>query len=431
MTPVDQGQHPRAWYALLLLMLVALFAYVDRVIVAVLQEGIRADLKLSDTQLGTLTGTGFAIFYTFFALPVARLADVWVRKHVIAIALLIWSLMTAGSGLAASFAVLLLLRIGVAIGEAGGAPTSHAMISDFFTRNRRATALSIWGIMMSVGPMVGFLLGGRLQDMVGWQNTFIILGVAGMLLVPLIVLTLPEPRRGASDGVAEHGGQAPSLASVLRTIWNLKSFLFLCAGTALHALSYLAILNWSAPFYQRSHGLSATETGDYMGLAIGIGGVAGTLLGGVIADRLGKANIRWYMIVPALATILTIPLAFVQFLAADLRVSLLAAGLVLAVTHMYIGPVNATQQSLVPPGMRAMTSATLVFVTNIVGMGLGPLIAGMISDTLRTGGAGADSLRYAVLATLAANVLAAAFYSCSAWLLPRDAEKNRAAAPAD
>ncbi len=420
----SEAIQPGAHYALALLMAVALFAYVDRVIISVMQEGIRKDLGLSDTQLGTLTGLGFALFYTIFALPIARFADLWVRKYVIAIALAVWSLMTAFSGLAGGFVVLLLLRVGVAIGEAGSAPTSHSIISDYFPKRSRGRAMAIWGIMLSVGPAAGFLLGGRLQDMVGWRDAFVIIGAAGLLLVPVILLTMREPRRGAADaGTAAKQILAPPLITVLKTVWRLKSFFLLCLATAFHAISYLAILNWSAPFYQRSHGLSPSETGDYMGIMVGLGGVAGTLLGGFLADRLGSHDVRWYMLLPAIATILVIPVACIQFLATDIVTSIGAGTLLLGLTQIYIGPVNATQQSLVGPGMRAMISATLVFVVNIIGMGLGPLITGVISDLLQADGGGIHSLRYAILMTLAANVIAALLYGRAAGLLPRDLEK--------
>lgn len=410
-------------------MLVALFSYVDRIIISILQEGIRADLGLSDTQLGTLTGLAFAIFYTVFAVPIARLADVWVRKLVIVAALATWSVMTAASGLAATFLVLLVCRIGVAVGEAGSVPTSHSMISDYFPPWKRASALSIWGLTLSIGPMAGFLVGGWLHDAVGWRSTFVIIGLVGAAFVPVVLLALPEPKRGATDQHSDDprsGVTAPPLATVARTLWNLRSFRFLCLGTALHAFSYLAMVTWNAPFYQRLHSLSATETGLYLGLILGIGGGLGTLVGGLLADRLGRRDVRWYLAIPAVAVLLIIPFGLVQYLAADVRLSLIAAFLVMFLAHTYLGPVNGTSQSLVGAGMRAMTSATLVLVTNIIGMGLGPVVAGAISDLLAsTLGLGGGALRYAILCTLLANVGSALFYGYAATQLPKDLPGER------
>lgn len=418
------GQHPRAKLALGLLMIVAVFSYIDRNIVAVLQEGIRLELGLSDTQLGVLTGLAFAVFYTLFAIPVARIADSWKRKYVIAIALAMWSLMTAGSGLAAGFITLLLFRIGVAIGEAGSVPTSHSLISDYFPRNKRATALSIWGLTLSIGPMTGFLLGGWLHDLVGWRNTFLIIGLTGAALAPLVLLLLPEPKRGATDapGAVEKAAyKPPPFRDVATILWKLKSFRFICIGTALHAFSAIAMASWNAPFYQRLHDLSATEVGIYLGIIIGVPGALGTLFGGLLADRLGQRDIRWYMAIPGLAAVLIVPFAFIQYLAGNLYLSLGAAVFVSLLTSVYLAPVNATSQSLVSAGMRATTSATLVFVTNIIGLGMGPFVTGIISDVFSVQfGFGSDALRYAILCTLLVNVFSAWAYLAAARRLPTD-----------
>ena len=412
------GQHRQANLALFLLMVVAVFSYIDRNIVSVLQEGIRQDLGLSDTQLGTLTGLGFAIFYTLFALPVARLADIWVRKYVLALALAVWSLMTAGSGFATGFLLLLLFRVGVAVGEAGGAPTSHSVISDFYPRNKRATALSIWGLTVSIGSMSGFILGGWLNDLLGWRNTFVVLGLAGAAFVPIVLLALPEPPRGGSD---QHEGSpppkqpVPSMTTVLRALWDLHAFRYLGIGAALHGFSMIAMLSWNAPFYQRSYGLSATDVGLYLGLIVGIGGGLGTLAGGIIADYLGRRNLQWYVWIPVAATALTIPLAALQYLTPSLYLSL-GTGLGVAfLTHTYIGPSIAISQSIVPPSYRAVTAATLLFVTNIVGLGMGPFVTGLLSDTFNIRfGLGAESLRYAILCTLIVNLFAVWAYLISA-----------------
>lgn len=411
-------QHPRANYAVGVLILVALFAYVDRIIISVLQEGIRKDLGLSDTQIGALIGLGFAVFYTLFAFPVARLADLWVRKYVIALALGAWSVMTVASGFAVGFVTLLACRIGVAVGEAGSAPTTHALISDYFPQHRRATVLSVWGMTLSFGPMIGFGLGGVLHDTLGWRETFVLMGLAGAVVVPLVLLTLPEPERGVfDDGPAE---APPSVLAAMATLWRLRSFRFLCVGTGLHALSLTTIHGWAASFYHRSYGLSMTEAGFYLALMIGVGGGIGTVTGGVLSDRLGRRNVRWYMAIPAIATALTIPFALLQFMPHTLALSLAGGMGVALLSQMYLGPVTGTAQSLVGPGMRAVTSATLVVITNIIGLSLGPLITGALSDHLRVSFGAADGLRYAILFTLAANVLSCICYAVAARYLPGD-----------
>ncbi len=415
--PAQPTQHPRANYAVFVLILVAVFAYVDRVIISVLQEGIKRDLGLSDTQIGVLTGLGFGLFYVMFAFPVARLADMWVRKYVIALALGAWSLMTVGSGFAMGFAMLLLCRIGVAVGEAGSAPTTHALISDYFPQHRRATVLSIWGMTLSLGPMIGFGLGGLLHDHLGWRETFVLMGLAGALVVPLVLLTLPEPQRGVFDD--KDAAPPPPVITALRTLWKLRSFRFLCIGTGLHALSLTTIHGWAASFYHRSYGLSMTEAGLYLAIMIGIGGGLGTVMGGMLGDRLGRKNMRWYMAIPAIATTLTIPFALLQFMPHTLTLSLAGGMGVALLSQMYLGPVTGTAQSLVGSGMRAITSAVLVVVTAVIGMSCGPLITGVLSDHLREAH-GADGLRYAIMFTLVANVLSCICYILAARFLPGD-----------
>ena len=403
------------WFALGLLFAVALFNYIDRSILSILQVPIKKELHLADWQLGALTGLSFALFYTTLALPVARLADRRSRRNLIAVALAIWTGMTALTGYARSFGVLVLFRVGVAVGEAGCVPASHSLISDYFPRHRRATAMAVWSVSLSIGAMLGFALGGKLGSMVGWRNTFLIVGVAGLALVPIIVLTLKEPVRGVFDGRTPKDEAAPSFLKAAGTLWRLRSFRYMALATAAHAYSQHTMSSWNAPFYDRVHHMSLVSIGGYLALLAGLGGIIGTVAGGVIADRLARRDSRWYMWLPAIATVLIAPFGLVQYFAADVRLSLIAAIGPAVLSGVYLGSVNAVSQSLVTANMRAFTSATLVLVVNLLGLGLGPLLTGALSDVIAShSGLAGDSLRYAISIALAFNVVGFFLYLMAA-----------------
>lgn len=412
------------WYALGLLFVIGTFNYIDRHIVVILQEPIKHDLGLSDAQLGAITGLGFAILYTFMALPIAWLADRSVRKYVISAALGTWSFFTALCGLANSFTSLLIFRMGVAVGEAGAHPTSLAIISDYFPRKERATAMAIFGLAIPAGVMIGFLSGGWLHELFGWRNAFIFVGIAGLAIIPIVLLTLREPPRGLSDGdVATQSDprNTPSLLVVAKTLWAIKSFRYLMVACGLQAFTLHTILSWSVPFYMRVHGVSVGEVAIFLAVLKGIGGAIGTYFGGVAADRLAQQDVRWYMWLPAASAALLVPALLIQFLAPHLNLSLIAGMIAFTLMPVFIPPMNATGQSLVDANMRASTAATIVITTNLLGLGLGPFLVGAISDVLaNVYGLGDHSIRYAVLVTLGFNVAAAFYFMKAAGFLVAD-----------
>jgi predicted MFS family arabinose efflux permease len=418
------------WYALGLLIVVALFNYIDRQSLSILQVPIKHDLGLSDTELGALTGLSFALLYSTLALPIARLADRARRTYIIAAALAVWSVMTGGSGLAMGFGMLVFCRMGVALGEAGCVPATHALIADYFPRERRATAIAIWTLSFPLGTMLGFAASGWLNDAVGWRDTFLVLGCAGVALVPLLLLTLREPMRGATDQVAA-AAVAPPLWRAVQILWNLRAFRHATWAAALLSYALYAMLNWNAPFYSRVYGVPMRSIAEYMALATGLGGGIGTYLAGAAADRLGRRDPRWYMWVPALAALCTVPAMLLQYLTADLRVSLAAGALGAVLVNSYLPPLVATAQSLVGPNLRAFTSAVMVLVVNIVGIGLGPLVTGMISDRLVSSyGIDQESLRYAILASAPVALWGAWHFRRAASFLPAELP-GRAAVPAE
>lgn len=394
---------PGARYGLFLLFVVALFNYIDRSIVAILQEPIKRDLQLSDTQLGLLTGLSFALVYATMALPIARLADRVNRKRLIALALAIWSAATAASGLARNFPTLVALRMGVAFGEAGSVPASHSMISDYYPLGRRGTALALWGLANPFGTMMGFAFGGLLAQELGWRQAFLIFGVMGLAFAP-VVLTAREPVRGAFDH--DPAPEGMTLGATIAWLARNPAFRWLLVGAVAHAFIIHLLHAWNAPFFARVYAMPIGEVALFLALATGIAGGAGQFLGGYLGDRLAVRSVAWYMRLPAMASVLLLPITLVQYLAPDRTLSMVTGAAGLFLIAIFYAPVVAAAQSIVPPRMRAFTSAVLVLCTNLLGLSLGPVLAGALSDWL-VPTHGDQSLRYALAALMPMSALAA------------------------
>ncbi|MDE2367855.1 MAG: MFS transporter [Burkholderiales bacterium] len=390
-------------YALFVFFLVSVFNYLDRTILSILQVPVKRELGLSDAQLGMLTGLAFALFYATLSLPIARLADRTVRKVVVAVSLVAWSVMTSMTGFATSFAMLVLLRVGVAIGEAGSVPAMHSMISDLFPPERRATAISLLGLSLPVGTLFGFLLGGWLADSLGWRQAFVYIGGAGILLAPLVLLTLREPQRGRYDRVPS---DLPTVRQALALLWSLKSFRLLALAGGLNGYVQIAMQAWNAPFYSRSFGLPLSEIAFWLALMNGVGGAIGLYGGGFLADHIGRRWNRGYMLVPAVGVLITAPVGMLQYLTRDVHVSLACGFVTSACVVFYFAPIISGAHQLVLPRMRALTSAMLVLVVNLMAIGLGPLITGKVSDLLAPS-LGQDSLRYALASCMGVALVSA------------------------
>jgi MFS family permease len=383
-------------YALGLLCLVYVVNFVDRQVLAILLQSIKEDLGLSDLQLGLLSGTAFGLFYATLGIPIARLADHYSRKGVIAICITIWSAMTALCGTAAGFATLLVYRVGVGIGEAGGSPPAHSLISDYFPPERRATALGIFSLGVPLGILVGFLAGGWLDQTLGWRQAFIVVGLPGLLVAVLVALTLKEPPRGMSEGLQAESGTPPTAVEVMRFLWRARSFRHVSMGSALYAFVGYSITNWAPSFLARSHGMEPAAIGTSLALVIGVGGGFGVYLGGVLADRLSARDPRGLIYVPAAAMLLAFPFGFVIYTTDNTSWALALFTIPAFLGLMFQAPAFAVTQSLATPKMRATAAAVLLFVINIIGLALGPAVTGALSDALEPR-LGDDSLRYALL----------------------------------
>lgn len=389
------SSNSKSWYALCLLTVVYSFNFIDRQLLAILQESVKADLSLSDTQLGLLTGFAFAIFYVTAGIPIARWADRANRRNIVSLSLFIWSFMTALSGMVQNYAQLLAARVGVGIGEAGGSPPSHSMISDIFPPNRRATAIGFYSMGVSIGILFGFLAGGWLNEFFGWRMAFLVVGVPGIVLAIVLRFTLAEPLRGIHDG-GETQGETVPFGEVLSVLWRQVTFRHIAIGAGLNAFCGYATANWTASFMIRSHGMSTGELGTWLSLIIGVGGAIGVFGGGLLADRLSDRDKRWYVWLPAIAGF-----AIVPFMASIYLVDGPYAALGLSIIpgllfQVYLGNTIATTHALVGPRMRATASAVLFLIINIIGLGGGPWAVGLLSDTLAPT-LGAESLRNAML----------------------------------
>jgi len=397
------------YYVLGVLTLVYTFNFIDRQLLVILQEPIKADLGLSDTQLGLLTGFAFAVFYVVCGIPIARWADKGVRRSIIALSLTVWSLMTAVSGFAQNFTQLLLARMGVGVGEAGGSPPAHSMISDIFSPKFRATALSIYSIGIYIGILIGFALGGWIAEFFGWRLAFLVVGLPGVALALVLRFTVAEPIRGWSEGASGQVASAPPLGEVLRLLWSRRSFRYLATAASIQAFIIYGIGNWLPSFFLRTHDISIGELGMWLALGSGIGGGAGSFFGGWITDRMGVKDARWYIWMPAILVMMVIPVLYVLVMFNSLYLGLLLTAPYYFLTAAYLGPVLAVSHNLVGQRMRALTSAVLFFVINLVGMGLGPLSVGMLSDFLTDAGSVAP-LGYAMLTIGTGAVLLTGFF---------------------
>lgn len=367
-------------YVLLILTGVYTFNFIDRQILVILQESIKTDLGLSDTQLGLLTGFAFAIFYVTLGLPIARYADRSNRKNVVAISLTVWSAMTALSGFVGNYWQLLLARIGVGVGEAGGSPPAHSIISDYFPPEKRATALSIYSMGIYIGILFGFLAGGWLDQYFGWRIAFMAIGVPGILYAIVVFFTVKEPKRGQFDKHVPKAATTNDLINVTKELLSYKTFVFLAFACALNAFGSYGVGNFTPPFLYRVHGLDSATIGTWLSLTTGFGGGLGVFLGGYLADKWGKIDVRWYLWIPLIAGLLKFIPSTVFIFSDNTSLVLFITIFTNLLTPLYLGPALAVTHNLVGPNSRAFASAILFFILNLIGLGMGPMVVGMLSD---------------------------------------------------
>ena len=393
-------------YALFILTVTYVFNFVDRQLLAILVEPIKREFGASDTAMGLLYGFAFALFYAVLAIPVATLADRGVRRNILAWAAGLWSLMTVMCGFAANYWQLLLMRIGVAVGEAGGVPPSQSMVTDLFPPEKRATAMAIFSSGTFIGTIVALVGGAYLAQEFGWRIAFIVVGAPGLLLALLIRFTVQEPKRGAFDQDRDEQTPPVPLKQVFAGMWQQSAMRLTILGCSFAAMAGYGIGYWTPSFLIRVHGLSLLEAGVMVGLVGASIGLIGSLFGGWLCDKLSARNQKWRLLVPAMSLLISLPIMSLFLIwpeSQSVEVGPLSVPIAIAVYAIagFVGswwaaPTYVVVQALVVPERRTLACAVLLLCMNLIGFGLGPLMIGMISDALEVT-YGNHAIRYALL----------------------------------
>jgi predicted MFS family arabinose efflux permease len=410
-----------ARYVLALFVLANGFNFLDRQILSILIDPIKAELGVSDTAMGFLTGPAFAFFYTFAGIPLARLADRGSRVALLTWGIALWSALTAASGLARSFAQLAAARFGVGIGEATITPCTHSMISDYFPLERRARALSLLSVGANAGIIAGMALGGFVAERYGWRAAFLWAGTPGIAIAALVRASVREPARGLSEGLPRSPDIAPGFSAALGFLWTRRSFRWTALGASLQALYGYAFLAWGPAFLGRVHALAPAEVGLAFGLVMGVGGGLGAFAGGALCDPLCARDRRWYGWLPALTSLAMCPflLAFLHLPA----VSILFYAPAVFLGNFYAPVSYAVAQGIAQVRMRGTAAALLLLIVNLIGLGLGPQVVGALNDALDAR-FGAEAIRWSLSAVGLVNVLACACF----WLAARSVRADLGAA---
>jgi len=390
--PVSRRQ---ARIALGILSIVYAINLLDRQIMSMLLVPIQADLGISDTALGFLTGTSFALFYATAGIPIARWADRGTRIHVIAVGLTLWSAATAACGLARSFTQLAIARVLVGVGEAAGSPPAHSLIADYFPPDRRARSIALYTMGASVGIGLGYALGGFLSERFGWRMTFLVVGLPGLLMALVVRFVMREPPRGAIEG-REEVGEQPGVGDAFRLLMGIRSYRQIAIATSLYNLASYGFMMWVPTFLVRVHEMGRSESGAWLGLISAGCGLAGAYTGGWLADFGVARDRRWSCWLPACAGILTTPFIFAFLLVDSGELALLCYVPIAFLSATWSAPTYAVVQGLVSLRMRAMASAVLLFALNLIGLGLGPQFVGILSDVLDPR-FGTEAIRYSLL----------------------------------
>ncbi len=399
------------YYVLGLLTAVGVFSWMDRQLFSILLESIKRDLHLSDTELGLLGGVAFGLFYAAVGLPLARLADRTNRRTLLVLALALWSGMTALCGLCNSFTTMFLARTGVGIGEAGSAPASQSIVSDYFPPERRGLAMGILYTFVPIGYVLAYASGGLLNETVGWRAAFFLFGLPGLLLAGLIRLTINEPRRGHSEASNVVASPPPPLLVTLKSFARTPSLRHIPIAGALHGLGAFGAAVWVPAYFMRAHAMSSLAIGGRLALLMGTVGLSGALLGGFLCDRLIRRthDPRWSMWVPAGFLLASVPFLIMTFTTSSSTLALAFYAVPVLCNHVVLGPIVSSMQTLAGVNKRAAVAAFYLFFVNLISMGFGPLVIGVVSDIFhaRFGNA---SLQYSLMSLTAISCAWAALH---------------------
>jgi predicted MFS family arabinose efflux permease len=420
--PMPQKQASASYraYVMFILVVVYTFNFIDRQIIGILAVPIKADLALTDTQLGLMGGLAFALFYTTLGIPIAMLADRSNRVWIITIALTLWSAMTAVCGTVQNFWQLFAARLGVGVGEAGGVTPAYSLIADYFPPQQRARALSIYSFGIPIGGALGIVFGGIIATKIDWRYAFFAVGIAGVIIAPIFKLTVREPERGQYD-TNYLKSPAPALATIVRKLLKKPSFWLMAFGASCSSMMGYGMFFWLPSFFVRSYSITLLDASLFYGAILLVGGLAGIWVGGSLADRFGASKRGAYVVIPALAFVATVPFYVVAILSPNLTMTFFAMLVPTALGLVWLGPVLSAIQHVVPPNMRATASAFFLFINNLIGIGVGTAAIGMLSDHFQAQ-YGDDSLRYAILAGTSFYVFASLLFFASSKFLKDDWE---------
>lgn len=420
-------------YILLLLLAINALSHADRHVFSVLIPSIKSEFGASDSLMGLIGGPGFIVSYVLFSLPLARLADRWSRRGVLALSAMLWSAATAACGVSANLVQLGLSRLIVGVGEAGSLPPSQAIVSGLYDEKRRSGAMGVLSSATYFGVVLGLMGGAAIAHVWGWRAAFYALALPGFPLAMLLWIT--GPRRAKAQNPISQAPPSESMAVVIRRFWAIRSLRILAIGVGTFNIFGYAAAVWKPAFFMRSHGMSIMEAGSWLGLGAAIGGITGSIVSGMIVDRLRQHGEIWQLRVPAIAFLLSFPACIVMFMlpggiGVDLGgyhvpgVALLSivTGMLSA---MWAGPAFGAASRLVPPNQRAQAVAMLVIIINVIGSTLGPLLGGIVSDLL-TGYFGAESLRISLLLISILSVCGGMLFWRAATYYPGDLVAARA-----
>lgn len=392
----DSRQIPRIGYATSLICGATFFSYLDRAGISILVEPIKADLGLSDAQIGVLTGFAFSLTYAIFGIPLARITDTGNRVRLLAVCIAVWSVATALAGLVTNFVQMILTRIVVGIGEAGGFPASNSLIGDLYSPAARTRGMSWMQMSIAAGSWLGLIAVGFVAQDYGWRAAFIAMGVPGLAVAALIWFTLPEPPRGRFTQQAELPPAPPNWWMAIRAVLARRTIRHLLIGFAIVSFCGSGANAWLGAFFMRSHDLSVAGVGALLGTVGGVAALAGAALGVVAGPRLISRDRRWEIWCPTLAFGVLVPIYLCMFLVSHLVVASITLGLAILLFNLTSGFVLSSLQSVLPPNVRGMGVAMLMLAVNLIGGGTGPLLVGMLSDYWAPT-MGEDSLRYAMV----------------------------------
>ena len=425
-------------YALWLLLFVYVVNFIDRQVVNILAEPIKNDLHLADWQLGLLSGFAFGIVYTLLGFPLARAADRHHRGYIIASCLTAWSVFTGACGLAQNFAQLIAARAGVGIGEAGCTPTSHALIADYSPKEKRTSGLAFYSMGTPIGSLLGLAIGGAMSDYFGWRKAFLVAAVPGLVLAVIAAFTLKEPRRQISAAVlaaSQASGQAlATFAETFRYLRDKRAFWFLAFGAGIRSFLGYGHAVFAPSFFYRCHGPEVASLAHYfhmrpqtfvgiaLGLMAGVTGTFGSWVGGQIADKWGARDLRIYGSLPAVAVLISAPVAVFLYSTPSAALALSLMTITGFVGALWYGPVYASAQGMVPQRMRAMSASIMLFVINFLGLVLGALVIGALSDILNKGFhlGPAEGVRWALIISVIAGAGAALLF----WLARKNVREE-------